>query len=152
MTACLCAAVSYGAVGVYVKKYAHDIEPRAIAGASQMVAGVILLPLLAIDQPKGLDVDVAGNLLGLAVLSSGVAYLLYYRLLADVGPSKALTVTFLIPAFAMLWGRIFLGETITLTMLLGTAVIIGGTLLVTSRDRTVTELALPGAAVAEDPG
>ncbi|HEU0075937.1 MAG TPA: DMT family transporter [Dehalococcoidia bacterium] len=146
MAACLCAAVSYATVGVYVRKYARDLEPRAIAGASQMVAGVILLPLLVLDQPKTLDVDIAANLLGLALLSSGVAYLLYYRLLADVGPSKALTVTFLIPAFAMLWGAVFLEETITLTMLLGTAVIIGGTLLVTSRDRTVTEIALPEPA------
>jgi drug/metabolite transporter (DMT)-like permease len=115
-----------------------------------MVAGAILLPLLVLDQPKTLDVDIAANLLGLALLSSGVAYLLYYRLLADVGPSKALTVTFLIPAFAMLWGGIFLDETITLTMLLGTAVIIGGTLLVTSRDRTVTEIALPEAVGTQD--
>lgn len=133
--ACLCAATSYATVGVYVRKHAHDIEPRAIAGASQMIAGFLLLPLLLVDQPKVLDLDVGANLVGLAVLSSGVAYLLYYRLLMDVGPSRALTVTFLIPAFAMLWGALFLGEAITATMLLGTAVIIAGTLLVTSRGR-----------------
>jgi drug/metabolite transporter (DMT)-like permease len=141
--ACLCAAISYATVGVIVRKYASDIEPRAIAGASQVLAGVILFPLLLFDQPKTFDLDIAGNLLGLAVLSSGVAYLLYYRLLADVGPSRALTVTFLIPAFAMLWGAIFLSETITLTMLIGTAVIILGTLIVTGHDRTIAQVSLP---------
>jgi drug/metabolite transporter (DMT)-like permease len=148
--ACLAAAVSYATVGVYVRKYARDLEPRAIAGASQMIAAALLLPLLAIDQPKTLDFGIAANLAGLAVLSSGVAYLLYYRLLADVGPSKALTVTFLIPAFAMLWGAVFLHETITLTMLIGTSVIIAGTLLVTARDQSATRLSLPGQAVADD--
>jgi drug/metabolite transporter (DMT)-like permease len=138
--ACLCAAVSYGLVGVYVRKCARDIEPRAIAGASQVIAALILMPLLLLDGPKTLDLHIAGNLVALAVLSSGVAYLLYYRLLADVGPSKALTVTFLIPAFAMLWGAIFLSETITATMLLGTAVIIAGTLLVTSRGGAAVEV------------
>ena len=139
--ACLCAALSYATVGTYVRKHARDIEPRAIAGASQMIAAAVLLPLLLLDQPKTFDFDIAANLVGLAVLSSGVAYLLYYRLLADVGPSKALTVTFLIPAFAMLWGGIFLGETITATMLLGTAVIILGTLLVAGRAGEAAEIA-----------
>ena len=93
----------------------------------------MLMPLMAIDPPGHIDGEVVLNLAGLAVLSSSIAYLLYYRLLADVGPSKALTVTFLIPAFAMLWGWVFLGEAVTLTMMLGTAVIIAGTLLVTTR-------------------
>lgn len=133
--ACLVAATCYAIASVYVRKHARDIEPRAIAGASQVVAGVMLVPLLAVDPPGQFDTAVLLNLVGLAVLSSAIAYLLYYRLLADVGPSKALTVTFLIPAFAMLWGWVFLDEGVTLSMLLGTAVIIAGTLLVTARAR-----------------
>jgi uncharacterized membrane protein len=66
----------------------------------------------------------------LGVLCSAIAPPIFFRLIADVGPSRALTVTFLIPAFAMLWSRIFLSETITSTMLIGTLAIIGGTLLV----------------------
>jgi drug/metabolite transporter (DMT)-like permease len=130
--ACLVATLCYAIASVYVRKYAMDIEPRSIAGASQVVAGVMLIPLMAVDPPGRLDGETALNLGGLAVLSSAVAYLLYYRLLADVGPARALTVTFLIPAFAMLWGWLFLDEDVTPTMLAGTAVIIGGTLLVTS--------------------
>jgi len=51
-----------------------------------------------------------------AVLCSALAYLIYYRLIADIGPTKALTVTFLIPVFAMAWGLLFLREQITLSM------------------------------------
>jgi drug/metabolite transporter (DMT)-like permease len=129
--ACLGAAACYGLAGVYVRLNLQSVTPQALAGASQLIAGAALLPLLGLDTPStAVSASVVMNLLALAVLCSAVAYLLYYRLLADTGPSRALTVVFLIPAFAMVWGRIFLGERITATMVLGTLVIVGGTLLV----------------------
>lgn len=66
---------------------------------------------------------------GLAVLCTGFAYDLFNRLIARVGASRAISVTFLIPVFGMLWGTLFLGETVSASMLLGTAVILAGTLL-----------------------
>jgi drug/metabolite transporter (DMT)-like permease len=66
----------------------------------------------------------------LGVLCTGIAYLLYFRLIADVGPTRALTVTFLIPAFGMLWGAAFLGEAITFTMALGCGLVLLGTALI----------------------
>jgi drug/metabolite transporter (DMT)-like permease len=60
---------------------------------------------------------------------------LYYRLIADVGPTRALTVAFLMPAFGMVWGALFLGETITVPMIAGCALIIGGTAAVLRRAR-----------------
>ena len=77
---------------------------------------------------------IAGNLLALALLCSGVAYLIYYWLMADLGPTKALTVTFLIPPFGILWGVIFLGEGLTWAMVAGCTLVVLGTLLVV-RDR-----------------
>ena len=65
-------------------------------------------------------------MLALALICSSVAYVLYYRLIADIGPTRALTVTFLMPVFGMLWGALFLGETITLPMIAGCALVIGG--------------------------
>ena len=65
--------------------------------------------------------------LGLALVCSSIAYVLYYRLIADVGPTRALTVAFLMPAFGMVWGALFLDETITLPMIAGCALIIAGT-------------------------
>lgn len=70
-------------------------------------------------------------LAGLALLCTGLAYVLFYRLIDRVGPSKALTVTFLIPPFGMLWGALWLDEVVTLPMLLCTALIVLGTVLST---------------------
>jgi drug/metabolite transporter (DMT)-like permease len=69
--------------------------------------------------------------IALGVLCTGLAYILYFRLIARVGPANAMTVTFLIPAFAMLWGALVLGEAVTPAMLAGCAVILAGTALAT---------------------
>ena len=67
----------------------------------------------------------------LALLCTGLAYILYFRLIARVGPARAISVTFLIPAFAALWGFVFLREVPTAEMLAGCAVILLGTALAT---------------------
>jgi len=68
--------------------------------------------------------------LALAVACTAFAYVLYFRLIADVGAARALTVTFLIPVFGVLWGVLFLGEPLSLFMLAGGALVIGATWLV----------------------
>ena len=70
-------------------------------------------------------------LIALGVLCTGIAYALYFRLLARLGPAKTMAVTFLIPAFAILWGILFLDESISLVMIVGCAVILIGTALAT---------------------
>jgi drug/metabolite transporter (DMT)-like permease len=72
-----------------------------------------------------------GAVIALGVLCSGVAYLIYFRLIQDVGPSSALTVTFLSPLFGILWGTLFLGETVGWYTIVGAAIVIAGTALVT---------------------
>ena len=64
--------------------------------------------------PGPVTAVVIANVVALAIASTAIAYLIYFRLIADVGPSRALTVTFLIPLFGVLWGFLFLGEAITL--------------------------------------
>jgi len=66
------------------------------------------------------------NVLALAIASTAIAYLLYFRLIADVGPARALMVTFLIPLFGVLWGTLFLGEAVTPNMLDGGVLILAG--------------------------
>jgi drug/metabolite transporter (DMT)-like permease len=68
---------------------------------------------------------------GLAVLCTGVAYILYFRLIASAGPARALAVTFLVPVFALAYGAVALGESITLWMVGCGAVIVLGTALST---------------------
>ena len=70
-------------------------------------------------------------LAALAVLSTALAYVLYFRLIAALGPARAVTVTFLIPVFAMIWGTLFLHEQITLQMIAGTALILTGIAITT---------------------
>lgn len=67
-----------------------------------------------------------------ALLCSALAYAIYYKLIADVGPTRALTVTFLIPVFGMLWGVLLIGERITASMATGALIILSGTFLVTA--------------------
>jgi drug/metabolite transporter (DMT)-like permease len=134
MAACLLASVSYGFVSVYTKRFAAAANPRAIAGGSQLMAGLMLLPFTPLAAPPGpVTLLIAVNMILFALLSSGVAFLLYYRLIADIGPTKALTVTFLMPAFTMIWAALFLGETITTVMIVGGALILAGTALVVIR-------------------
>jgi drug/metabolite transporter (DMT)-like permease len=99
-----------------------------MAGWSQLLGGLALLPLAATAPVRGaITLSIVINLLMLALVCSALAYVLYFRLIADVGPTRAMTVTFLMPAFGMLWGHWFLDETITVPMLVGAALIVAGT-------------------------
>lgn len=143
--ACLGASLCYALVGIFVRNYLQSAPAPAVASCSQLIAACVLLPLCLIDQPGPMDGTIALNLIGLAVLCSAIAYLLYYRLIADVGPTRALTVTFLQPVFAMIWGTVFLGESVTAVMLLGCGLVLAGTLLVTNSVRPIETPARVGA-------
>jgi drug/metabolite transporter (DMT)-like permease len=131
IAACLGAALCYAAASIYMKKYAAGAKPMAIAGWSQLAAGIVLLPLVPFSPVRGeITPAVVANVLGLALLCSAIAYLLYFRLIADIGPTRALTVAFLMPLFGMTWGALLLGETITWPMIAGCALIVGGTFAV----------------------
>jgi drug/metabolite transporter (DMT)-like permease len=67
----------------------------------------------------------------IGVTCTGFAYILFFRLIAQLGPAKAISVTYLIPAFGILWGALLLGETISLMMLLGSGIILLGVALTT---------------------
>ena len=134
IAACLLAAASYAYAGVFIRRQQDGPSPSAQAAMSQVCSGLILLPLALANPPQA---EVTGLVLlclvGLGVLSSGWAYMLYFRLLADVGATRALTVTFLNPVFAVLWAALFLGEALTLTMVGGGALVLAGTWMVVSR-------------------
>ena len=134
MAACLLAAASYGFVSVYAKRFTAAANSRAIAAGSQLMAGLLLLPLALVMPPPGpVTLFVAVSMILFALLSSGVAFLLYFRLIADIGPTKALTVTFLMPAFTMIWAGLFISEKITVVMVAGCVLILAGTALVVVR-------------------
>jgi drug/metabolite transporter (DMT)-like permease len=130
--ACLAATLAYGFSVNFTKRYLAGVPPLALAAGSQLAAAVALaVPALAL-WPDILPGAAAWlNVAGLAVLCTGIAYLLYFRLIANAGPANAIAVTYLVPAFAVLWGGVFLGERPTPSMLAGCAVILLGTALAT---------------------
>ena len=99
------------------------------AGSQAAATAVLVLPARWFAPTVMPGAGAWASLAALAVVCTGIAYLMYFRLIAHVGAPRAITVTYLIPAFAALWGVLFLHEAITLTMALGCAVILAGTAL-----------------------
>jgi drug/metabolite transporter (DMT)-like permease len=130
IAAALVASLSYGVSASFVKRQLGGVRPLAVAAGSQLAAALLLAPFaLAFWPGRPVPSSHWGAAVALGVLCTGLAYILYFRLIARVGPAQAMTVTFLIPAFAMLWGYIVLAEAVTGTMLAGCAVILAGTAL-----------------------
>jgi drug/metabolite transporter (DMT)-like permease len=126
----LIATCSYGFSTLYAKKRLSSVRPLGVATGSQTAAAIALLPLTVWFWPK--THPSAGAWLSLILLgtfSTALAYILYFRLIAGLGGQKASTVTFLIPVFAALWGWALLGEAVTISMIIGGIVILGGTAL-----------------------
>jgi len=133
LLACLAAALCYAIGGVYTKVRMSGVPSTAIALHSQLAAAVVLAApasTVPVSAPSAL---VIANVLALAIASTAYAYRLYFRLIANVGPTRALTVTFLIPLFGVLWGVVFLGEPLSSGMVFGGVVILAGTWVTTRR-------------------
>ena len=130
--ACIAAAVLYGVSASLTKKHLSGVAPMAVAAGSQLSAALVLAIPAAIWWPRTMPSGTAWlTATLLAVLCTAVAYVMYFRLIAHIGPANAIAVTFLVPAFAVLWGWAFLGEQVTGSMLFGCAVILLGTALAT---------------------
>jgi drug/metabolite transporter (DMT)-like permease len=126
------APIFYGIAASYTKKYLMDTDPIATAASSLIAAGIVLLPFTLYTWPTTpISITAWAALVGLGLVCTAIAYVLYYRLLIRVGPPRAMTVTFLIPVFGVLWGWLFLDESITLRIVLGGGVILLGTALAT---------------------
>ncbi len=129
--ACVGATVCYAIAGIYSKKQSTNMAPLQMATGSQCGAALVLLPFLPLAPIRGeITLTIMLVAAALALLCSAVAYVIYFRLIKDLGPTKALTVTFLIPLFALLWGYIFLQEVITASTVIGCAGVVIATWLV----------------------
>ena len=129
--AALAAAFCYGLAGAYMKRSASGVPSRGMAVGTQLAAGVLLVPFIALSPPTTAPTPlVVASMLALGLLCGAIAYLLYFRLIADIGATGALTVTYLIPVFGVLWGALFLGEALSISMLAGGALVILGTIFV----------------------
>lgn len=125
------ATAIYGYTIVFTKVKLKHASPLGTAAATLLFAALALAPF----SPTARDLSAVppmawAALAGLAIVSTTVAFIFYYRLIADVGPVKAITVTLLVPIFGMLWGVIFLGEPVTPGRLAGCAIILAGCALI----------------------
>lgn len=129
--ACLLATTCYGFAGFLTRRWLDQqggLDSRLSALGSMFGATVFLLPLFGysvISQPPASwgGWSVWLSLLGLGLVCTALAYILYFRLLSSIGPVKSMTVTFLIPPFGVLWGALLLDEP------LGMAHVYGGVLI-----------------------
>ncbi|MES2878703.1 MAG: DMT family transporter [Pseudomonadota bacterium] len=128
--ACLLACLCYGISASYTKRYLSGLPALVTATGSQLGATLgLALPTLWLwpNRMPGSTAWLA--LLAVGILCTGVAYVLYFRLIENVGPARSLTVTFVVPVFAMIYGALFLDESVTLWMVFCGAVIVCGTAL-----------------------
>jgi drug/metabolite transporter (DMT)-like permease len=125
--ACAGATLCYGIAANVTKRSLAAASPLAVATGSQLAAALLLALPAAWQWPAVQPGAVAWSaVLALATLCTALAYVLFFRLMSRVGPTNAVSVTFLIPLFAMLWGALFLGEAITAQMVAGGAVVLVG--------------------------
>ena len=143
--ACLIATACYGCAGFLTRRWVTErggLDAKLVAFGSQIGAVLFLLPFFGYTLATGPAVDWAqpgvwASVLAVGFLCTAFAYLLYFRLIADIGPLRSLTVTFLIPPFGILWGYLVLGETLTGGFVFGGAVVCLAVWLVTSPAKAV---------------
>ena len=125
------ATALYGYTIVFTKVHLKASSPMGTSAATLLLAALVLLPFTPVTRDVSTVPAMAwAATLALALVSTTVAFILYYRLIADVGPVKAITVTLLVPIFGMVWGVIFLGEPVTPGRIAGCAIILFGCSLI----------------------
>lgn len=140
---CLSGSLCYGLGSVFTRKYASHLDPMSVSSASQIMASIALLPLCLTYIPSNpITMKLVLSLLALAIICSSIAYLIYYYLIIKIGPTKALTVTFLMPMFGFVWGKIFLNEEINLSIILGSILILTGTYFVLKQPKFLEKIKL----------
>ena len=150
VAAMLTASFCYGLGAVYTRARFRCVPPLGLATAQQLAAGAELaVPAgLTLNAPWRQPTAVVLSVLALALLSTALAYLIYFRLIERVGPTRALTVSILVPFFGVLWGVVFLGEPVTPGTFVGLGIVLCGVALAAG----VRPRLLPARRPAPTPG
>lgn len=146
----LAAALCYGLGAHLAKRKLGGVDPLAVAAGSQAASALMLLvPAIASWPAQAPTPTGWAAALTLGLLCTGIANGLYFRLVADVGPTRTMMVAYLIPVFGMLWGALFLHEAITPTMAIGGTIILAGVALTTWRRAAPAPAAAPAMPAPE---
>ena len=140
----LLASVFYAFNARTVRARFADVDPMVVATGAQIGAALPLLPWLALEPPTHVPTLAAAlSLVALGIVCTGIAYALFYRLIRDAGSERAVTVTFIVPVFAQIWGAMFLAEPITWASSIGCGLVLFAVALIFER--------VPGLARATVP-
>ena len=136
--AALFASILYG---IAINLAAHKLQGVSgitITTGSLFFSSTILLPLAIRSRPEVIPEGAIWlSVLSLGIVCTGVGYVLFYRLIAEIGSQRAITTTYLIPLFSIFWGSLFLGETLTVAMFLGGVTVLLGVALTTGRSSQI---------------
>ena len=132
--AALLGTALWGWAGVMIKQRTGRMPPMGLAAGSVAFAAVMMTPLWALTPaPSTWTLEAAAALLAVGVLCSGLAYLPFFTLIRDIGPSRTLTVGLAVPVLGVAWGWLLLDEAVTAPMLLGAALVLAALALVLRR-------------------
>jgi drug/metabolite transporter (DMT)-like permease len=127
-------AAFWGWAGVIIKQRSGRLPPMGLAAGSIAFAALIMAPLWGTaPSPRDWNLPALASLVALGAICSGVAYLPFFTLIRDIGPSRTLTVGLAVPVLGVLWGWLFLDETVTLGMLAGAGLVMLALALVMRR-------------------
>lgn len=122
----LVAGLCYAAGAMLIKKQMTGVPPAGVAWSTMCVATAITLPLALIHPPTSLGLDAAASVLALGALGTGLAFLIFYTLIAELGPRRASLVAYIAPGFAVVYGAVLLDERITAATIGGLLLILAG--------------------------
>ncbi|GAA6140441.1 DMT family transporter [Hydrogenophaga sp. 5NK40-0174] len=132
MLACIGATTCYGFAASFTKRYLQDVHPLSVSSGSLVGASLLLSVPAWFTWPDAMpSMQAWGALAVVGIVCTGLAYVLFFSIIQTAGPAKALTVTFVVPVFALFYGVVFLGETVNLGTLLCGLVIVCGVALAT---------------------
>jgi drug/metabolite transporter (DMT)-like permease len=130
-------ALCYASSVLYAGVAVSGIPPLQVSIGQVSCAAILIAPFALTQLPASAPPAKAWlSVLALGVLGSGVAYLLYFAIIASAGASRAILVTYLVPAFALVYGAVFLDEAVTAVALTGLALVLGGTAVATGLPRS----------------
>jgi drug/metabolite transporter (DMT)-like permease len=127
----LAAAFSYAVAGTFVRRSVSDIPPLHLAAGQLVLGAVLLLPVAVLSGRPGTPTPAAIEaLVAMAIVSTAIAWPVFFRVSRRTNPTAASTSTFIVPMFGMLWGGLFLGETIGPGLIAGFSLVLVSLVLV----------------------
>lgn len=138
-------AIGYATGPILINRKLADLPPMGVVAGSLIFATVLYAPFAAFTWPEHIPADAGWSVVGLAVICTAVAFVVFFALIAEAGPARATVITYINPAVAILLGVLVLDERLTVGVLIGFPLVILGSILATARNRVMPPEAAAGS-------